>query len=151
MRREAFIVRVEYKMFEPGERIRPTSSRCPLHPGEYVVTGCVPPISPGDDSIVFVGGHRSGLGTEYLESVDRGNPRHAPSPTDSILAPADMRALATEGRERIAAIISGADLDPDGVIDRLLAFIEAHGLGEDLAGYLAAQAAPQTCGEDAPG
>jgi hypothetical protein len=151
MRREAFTVRVEYKMFEPGERIRPTSSRCPLDPGEYVVTSCVAPIAPGDDSTVFVEGRQWGVGTEYLESVDRGNPRHAPSPTDAVLAFADMRALATEGWERIAAVAAGAGLDPDGVINRLLAFVEAHGLGEDLADYLAAQAARQARDEDGPG
>lgn len=151
MRREAITFRVEYKMFEPGERIRPTSSRCPLDPGEYVVTSCVAPISPGDDSTVFVEGHQWGVGTEYLESVDRENPRHAPDPTEAVLAFADMYAAATEGWERIAAAVSGADLDSDGVINRLLAFVEAHGLGEDLADYLAAQAARQARDEDEPG
>jgi hypothetical protein len=151
MRREAKTFRVEYKMFDPGERIRPTSSRCPLDPGEYVVTSCVAPISPGDDSTVFVEGQQWGVGTEYLESVDRENPRHAPDPTDAVLAFADMYAAATEGWDRIAATVAGADLDSDGVINRLLAFIEAHGLGEDLAGYLAAQAARQARDEDEPG
>ena len=151
MRREAITLRVEYKMFEPGERIRPTSSRCPLDPGEYVVTSCVAPISPGDDSTVFVEGQQWGVGTEYLESVDRENPRHAPDPTDAVLAFADMYAAATEGWERIAPAVASADLDSDGVINRLLAFIEAHGLGEDLAGYLAAQAARQARDEDESG
>jgi hypothetical protein len=151
MRREAITVRVEYKMFEPGERIRPTSSRCPLDPGEYVVASCVAPISPCDDSTVFVEGYQWGVGTEYLESVDRENPRHAPDPTDGVLEFADMYAAATEGWERIAANVSRADLDSDGVINRLLAFIEAHGLGEDLARYLAAQAARQARDEDEPG
>lgn len=100
---------------------------------------------------MFVEGHQWGVGTEYLESADRENPRHAPDPTDAVLAFADMHAAATESWERIAAAVSEADLDLDGVINRLLAFIEAHGLGEDLAGYLAAQAARQARDEDAPG
>jgi hypothetical protein len=151
MRREAITFRIEYKMFEPGERIRPTSSRCPLGPGEYVVTSCVAPISPGDDSTVFVEGHQWGVGTEYLESVDRGNPCHAPDPTAAVLAFADVHAAATAGWARIASAVTGADLDSDGVINRLLAFIEAHGLGEDLAGYLAAQAAHEARDEDEQG
>ena len=114
------------------------------------MASCVAPIAPGDDSTVFVEGEQWGVGTEYLESVDRENPRHAPHPTDAVLAFADMYAAAMEGCERIAPAVSGADLDSDGVINRLLAFIEAHGLGEDLAGYLAAQAARQARDEDEP-
>jgi hypothetical protein len=151
MQIEAITFRVEYKMFEPGERIRPTSSRCPLDSGEYVVTRCRAPISPGDDSIVFVEGRQRGVETEYLQSADRENLLHAPDPTDAVLTFADMHAAATEGWERIAAAVSEADLDSDGVLNRLLAFIEARGLGEDLAGYLAAQAARQARDEDEPG
>lgn len=116
-----------------------------------MVTSCVAPISPGDDSTVFVEGQQWGVGTEYLESVDRENPRHAPGPTEAVLAFADMYAAATEGWERIAPAVSEADLDSDGIINRLLAFIEAHALGEDLARYLAAQAAGQARDEDEPG
>jgi pimeloyl-ACP methyl ester carboxylesterase len=139
MRIEAKTFRVEYKMFDVGERIRPASSRCPLEAGEYVVTSCVAPSSPGDDSTVFVEGEPYGVGTEYLESADRENPRHAPDPTAAVLAFADMHAAATEGWERIAARVAEADLDCDGIINRLLAFVEAHGLGGELATYLAAQ------------
>lgn len=139
MRIEAIAFRVEYKMFEPGERIRPTS--CPLDPGEYVVTSCSAPVSPGDDSVVFVEGRQRGVGTEYLGSVDRENPHRAPDLAEAVLAPLDKMAAAERGRERIATAVSDADLDRDGVIDQLLAFIEAHALGDDLATYLAAQAA----------
>lgn len=139
MRIEAKTFRVEYKMFDPGERVRPASPRCPLEPGEYVVTSCVAPGSPGDDSTVFVEGEPHGLGTDYLESADRENPRHAPEPTAAVLAFADMHAAATEGWERIAARVAEAGLDCDGIINRLLAFVEAHGLGNALAAYLAAQ------------
>ena len=60
---------VRYKVFTPGEVVRPTSRRCPLDEGEYVVTRYVPPLSPGDDPIVFVEGHRTGVEAEYLISV----------------------------------------------------------------------------------
>lgn len=116
-----------------------------------MVTSCVAPISPGDDSTVFVEGEQWGVGTEYLESVDRENPHHAPDPTEAVLAFADMYTAATEGWERIAPAVSSADLDSDGIINRLLAFIEAHGMGEDLARYLAAQATRQARDEDEPG
>ncbi len=60
---------VRYKVFTPGEVVRPTSRRCPLDEGEYVVTRYVPPLSPGDDPIVFVEGRRTGVEAEYLTSV----------------------------------------------------------------------------------
>jgi hypothetical protein len=151
MRRESITFRTEYKMFEPGERVRPTSVRCPLGPGEYVVTRCVAPISPGDDSTVFVEGRQRGVGTEYLESANRENPRHAPDPADAVLAFAGMHAAATQGRDRIAGLARRADLDSDGVTSRLLAFIEAHGLGEDLARYLSAQLAHEGRGSTGRG
>lgn len=151
MRIEARTFRVEYKMFDVGERIRPTSSRCPLEPGEYVVTSCVAPSSPGDDSTVFVEGEPWGVGTDYLESADRDNPRHAAAPTAGVLAFADMHAAATRGWERIAARVADADLDCDGIINRLLAFVEAHGLGDELAAYLAAQHAREVHDENDAG
>ncbi len=60
---------VRYKVFTPGEVVRPTSRRCPLDEGEYVVTRYVPPLSPGDEPIVFVEGRRTGVEAEYLTSV----------------------------------------------------------------------------------
>lgn len=60
---------VRYKVFTPGEVVRPTSRRCPLDEGEYVVTRFVPPLSPGDEPIVFVEGRRTGVEAEYLTSV----------------------------------------------------------------------------------
>ena len=58
-----------YKMFEVGERIRPTSPRCSLEPGEYIVTKCIAPLFAGEESVVFVEGHKYGISTEYLEPV----------------------------------------------------------------------------------
>lgn len=60
---------VRYKVFTPGEVVRPTYRRCPLDEGEYVVSRYVPPLSPGDDPIVFVEGRRTGVEAEYLTSV----------------------------------------------------------------------------------
>ena len=60
---------VTYKVFTPGEVVRPTSRRCPLDDGEYVVSEYVPPLSPGDEPIVFVEGRRTGVDAYYLTSV----------------------------------------------------------------------------------
>ena len=60
---------VIYKVFTPGEVVRPTSRRCPLEDGEYVVRDYVPPLTPGDDPIVFVEGRRTGVDAYYLTSV----------------------------------------------------------------------------------
>ena len=61
---------VTYKEFEKGEKVRPTSSRCPLSPGEYVITECHPPLCAGDETIVFVEGREHGLSAEYITSVN---------------------------------------------------------------------------------
>lgn len=50
-----------------------------------------------------------------------------------------MYAAAAEGWYRIRGAVDGADLDSPDVTNRLLAFIEAHGLGEELLGYLLKQ------------
>lgn len=60
---------VIYAVFTPGEVVRPSSHRCPLEDGEYVVTRYYPPTSPGDDPIVFVEGHRTGFNAYYVTSV----------------------------------------------------------------------------------
>ena len=54
-----------------GEKVKPTSPRGPLEPGEYVVTRCVlPPCASDDDSVVFVEGHKYGVSTTYLTAVE---------------------------------------------------------------------------------
>jgi hypothetical protein len=60
---------VTYKVFTPGEVVRPTSRRCPLPDGEYVVTRYTPPLSAGDSPIIFVEGHPRGVDAEYITSV----------------------------------------------------------------------------------
>lgn len=70
MRIETRAYEVSYRMFDVGERITPTSNRCPLEMGEvYVVTGCSSPIHGGDDAVVFVEGRPYGVSTEYLTTV----------------------------------------------------------------------------------
>jgi hypothetical protein len=127
-----------FRMFEPGERIRPASPRCELPPGEYVVVRCIQPVTPGFDSIVFVEGRQTGADTDYLRLVadDPDPPR---GPEDAILALADMRTQAAAGRRRIEPLVVKAGHDCDGVLDRLLAFVEAYGLGPALLAYLEAQ------------
>ncbi|MDB4952210.1 MAG: hypothetical protein JWM27_4859 [Gemmatimonadetes bacterium] len=128
-----------FKMFEPGERIRPASPRCELPPGgEYVVVRCIEPITPGYDSIVFVEGHARGADTGYLRSVE--DDRDPPAgPEDGILALGDMLASAAAGWTRIEPLVLKAGHDRDGVLDRLLAFVEAYGLGPQVQAYLEAQ------------
>ena len=69
MRIEEITWTEKYKMFEVGERIVPTSRRCSLNPGIYVVTKCVAPICAGDESVVFVEGRDTGISTEYVTAV----------------------------------------------------------------------------------
>jgi hypothetical protein len=139
MRYEFRTFTIRFKMFEPGERIRPASPRCELPPGgEYVVVRCIEPITPGYDSIVFVEGHRRGADTGYLIPVE--NDHDAPSgPEDGILALQDMRASAATGWRRIEPLVLKAGQDREGVLDRLLAFVEAYGLGPEVHAYLEAQ------------
>lgn len=59
-----------YKVFEVGERVRPTSPRCPLDPGVYTVSKYVRPLFYDDTPVVFVEGRDTGLTVEYLESAD---------------------------------------------------------------------------------
>lgn len=60
---------VRYKVFTPGEVVRPTSRRCPLDEGEYVVARYFPPLSSDDEPIVFVEGRQTGVEATYLTSV----------------------------------------------------------------------------------
>ncbi len=53
-----------------GDRVTPASSRSALGPGEYVVESCHEPQYPGDDVIVFVEGHRTGVSGEYLRLAE---------------------------------------------------------------------------------
>ena len=70
MRYETRTFEIKFKVFEVGEKVRPTSPRCPLEPGEYIVTRCVLPLCASDDnSVVFVEGHKYGVSEEYLTAV----------------------------------------------------------------------------------
>ena len=70
MRRETTTWTEEYKVFDNGEKVKPTSPRCPLPPGVYVVTKCHKPMYAGDEVIVFVEGHDTGFSGEYLTAVE---------------------------------------------------------------------------------
>jgi hypothetical protein len=70
MRVETITFEVSYKVFDVGEKVRPSSNRCTLEPGVYTVTSCVTPSFPGDYTIVFVEGHRTGVSAEYLVPAD---------------------------------------------------------------------------------
>ena len=70
MRWEKAIYEVQYKVFDIGERVTPTSPRCPLDPGIYTVTEYHRPRHEGDEVVVFVEGHKTGVSGEYLTSVD---------------------------------------------------------------------------------
>ena len=57
----------EWKVFEPGDRVSPTSTRCVLPPGVYIVEEFHNPLIPFElDGTVFVEGHRTGVSAEYL-------------------------------------------------------------------------------------
>lgn len=61
MRTETKTFTVEYVIFDVGEKITPATHRCCLPPGIYTVTECIAPINPGEDSVVFVEGHKTGV------------------------------------------------------------------------------------------
>ena len=67
------------------------------------------------------------------------NAQHGEPKADAVLPLDAMYAAAAEGWYRIRGAVDGADLDAPGIANRLLAFIEAHGLGEDLLDYLTRQ------------
>ena len=60
----------EYKEFDIGEWVVPTSHRCTLYPGRYKVTGFKVPLYMGDPGWVFLEGRESSVEITYLESED---------------------------------------------------------------------------------
>lgn len=61
----------EYKWFEAGELITPTSNRTPLEMGRvYTVIKCSAPKFAGDSSVVWVEGRIQGIETNYLNPVE---------------------------------------------------------------------------------
>jgi hypothetical protein len=58
------------KIFEKGDKVTPTSKKCALDAGVYVVERCVPPLWAGDDVIVFVEGRDVGVSGEYLALLE---------------------------------------------------------------------------------
>ncbi len=79
--------RVTYKVFTPGEVVRPTSRRCPPEDGEYVVTRYFRPLSPADNPIVFVEGHQTGVEAEYLTSLSQPCEHPAPPNVEEVGEP----------------------------------------------------------------
>jgi len=72
MRREKTFIET-YNYFEPGTFVTPTSRRCVLVAGRvYKVVRCHEPLYAGDEAVVFVEGHRSGIRTEYLREATSG-------------------------------------------------------------------------------
>lgn len=63
------VFEVEYKYFEPGTMVKPTSNRCSLSEGIYEIISCTEPLYASDEAICFVKGHKYGISTEYLEEV----------------------------------------------------------------------------------
>ena len=70
MRMETVTHTETFKVFDVGELVSPTSGRCPLDPGVYVVTQYHRPLFPGDQPTVFVAGRTTGLSAEYLQPSD---------------------------------------------------------------------------------
>ena len=67
MTRATCTLELEWTVFEPGDQVSPTSSRCPLEPGIYTVTEFFPPLLPYcQEGTVFVEGHKYGVSAEYL-------------------------------------------------------------------------------------
>jgi len=60
----------EVKIFEKGDKVTPTSKKCALDAGVYVVERCIPPLVVGADVIVFVEGRDVGVSSEYLELIE---------------------------------------------------------------------------------
>ena len=70
MRMEQKTFTVEYRMFDVGERVRPSSPRCPLRSGIYVVSRCLAPMFAGEEATVFVEGREHGVSAQYLMAAD---------------------------------------------------------------------------------
>ena len=70
MRLETYQWTQEVNIFEKGDKVAPTSNRCALDAGVYVVERCVPPLVPGSDVIVFVEGRDVGVSGEYLGLIE---------------------------------------------------------------------------------
>lgn len=64
---------------------------------------------------------------------------HSAAKAQAVLPMDAMYAAAAQGWYRISGAVDGATLDSADVTNRLLAFIEAHGLGEELLAYLLEQ------------
>lgn len=63
-------VEMSYKEFDIGEVVRPSSSRCPLPPGDYIVAGFLPPCLPYElDSFVQLKGVPNWVEATYLWDV----------------------------------------------------------------------------------
>jgi hypothetical protein len=66
MRIEKITWTEEFRIFEEGDKVKPSSRRCVLDDGVYEVVSCHIPQYPGDEVIVFVKGHECGVSGEYL-------------------------------------------------------------------------------------
>lgn len=71
MRIETKTFQIEYKVFEPGERVIATSNRSPLERGRiYTVIQCIPPKWADGESYVFLQDYEYGVSTQYLAAVN---------------------------------------------------------------------------------
>lgn len=70
MRMETIDLKVTYKVFDIGEKVRPSSIRCPLPYGTYTVVKFCVPQSSGECSGVFLAEREYGVDTTYLEPVE---------------------------------------------------------------------------------
>ena len=70
MKRETITWKQEIKVFEVGEKVQPTSPRCPLSPGTYTVVAYHRPLFAGEEPIVFVEGRSFGVSAEHLIGVE---------------------------------------------------------------------------------
>jgi hypothetical protein len=69
MKYEEMTFTVRFKTFEVGEKVMPTSPRCPLEMGKvYTVTKCKRPLNGGDPCVVE--GREAGISTEYLSCTE---------------------------------------------------------------------------------
>ena len=61
-----------YKLFDVGERVKPTAGvmRCDLERGIYVVMRCEPPLYLEDEASVILDGQSGWYSTKYLISID---------------------------------------------------------------------------------
>jgi hypothetical protein len=69
MKKETITWTETFTIFEPGDRVKPSSPRCSLADGVYEVERCHVPMYAGDEVIVHLKGQPHGISGEYLVLV----------------------------------------------------------------------------------